>query len=285
MNIIEQEKPEGVMVQFGGQVAINLAASLDRAGVRILGTCQDSIDRAEDRERFDNLLQELNIPRAPGKSVFSVEEAIEAANAIGYPVLVRPSYVLGGRAMEIVDNQTELEQYMAAAVKVHKEHPVLVDKYLLGQEIEVDAVADGREVLIPGIMQHIERAGVHSGDSMAVFPAYNLEPEITAKVLDYTTRLALALKVKGIINIQFVEFNHELYVIEVNPRSSRTVPFISKITGLPLVKIATMASLGYSIKEQGYQGGLQASLTFMPSRFPYSPLLSWNRSISSWVRK
>ncbi len=268
MNIIDQEKPKGVIVQFGGQVAINLAASLSQAGVKILGTCQDSIDRAEDRDRFDNLLQELNIPRAPGKSVFSVEEAIKVATAIGYPVLVRPSYVLGGRAMEIVDNQAEMEQYMAAAVKVHKDHPVLVDKYLLGQEIEVDAVADGREVFIPGIMQHIERAGVHSGDSMAVFPAHNLDPEIIDKVVDYTTRLALALEVKGIINIQFVEFDNELYVIEVNPRSSRTVPFISKVTGYPLVKMATRAALGESLKEQGYQGGLQARPDFYAVKVP-----------------
>ncbi len=268
MNIIEQEKPEGVIVQFGGQIAINLAASLNQAGVKILGTSQDSIDRAEDRNRFDALLQELNIPRAPGKCVFSAEEAVEVASAVGYPVLVRPSYVLGGRAMEIVDNQLELETYMDAAVKVHQDQPVLVDKYLLGQEIEVDAVADGQEVLIPGIMQHIERAGVHSGDSMAVFPAHNLKPCINAKVVDYTTRLALALQVKGIINIQFVEFEDELYVIEVNPRSSRTVPFISKITGLPLVKMATRASLGHSLAEQGYQGGLMPRPDFYAVKVP-----------------
>ncbi len=268
MNIIEQEKPKGVMVQFGGQNAINLAAPLNQAGVRILGTCQDSIDRAEDRERFDTLLQQLDIPRAPGKSVFSVEEAVEAADTIGYPVLVRPSYVLGGRAMEIVDNRIEMEQYMAAAVKLHPDHPVLVDKYLLGLELEVDAVSDGQEVLIPGIMQHIERAGVHSGDSMAVFPAHNLRARIAAKIVDYTTRLAQALNVKGIINIQFVEFENELYVIEVNPRSSRTVPFISKITGLPLIKIATMASLGHTLKDQGYRGGLQPRPNFYAVKAP-----------------
>lgn len=268
MNIIDLEKPKGVMVQFGGQNAINLAAPLNQAGVRILGTCQDSIDRAEDRERFDNLLQELNIPRAPGKSVYTVKDAVDAAQAIGYPVLVRPSYVLGGRAMEIVYNQAELDQYMSAAVKLHPDHPVLVDKYLLGLELEVDAVSDGQEVLIPGIMQHIERAGVHSGDSMAVFPAHNLRARIAAKVVDYTTRLARALSVKGIINIQFVEFDNELYVIEVNPRSSRTVPFISKITGLPLIKMATMASLGYTLKEQGYNGGLQPRPNFYAVKAP-----------------
>lgn len=268
MNIIEQEKAEGVIVQFGGQVAINLAAALNQAGVKILGTSQDSIDRSEDRNRFDALLQELNIPRAPGQCIYSTEQAVETAAAIGYPVLVRPSYVLGGRAMEIVDNQAELEQYMKAAAEVHQEHPVLVDKYLLGQEIEVDAVSDGREVLIPGIMKHIERAGIHSGDSMAVFPAHDLDPCISAKVVDYTTRLAQALKVKGIINIQFVEFEKELYVIEVNPRSSRTVPFISKITGLPLVKMATLASLGYSLAEQGYSGGLKPRPGFYAVKVP-----------------
>jgi len=268
MNIIEQEQPQGVMVQFGGQNAINLASSLNRAGVRILGTSEDSIDRTEDRDRFDTLLQELNIPRAPGRCVYSVAEAVETAESIGYPVLVRPSYVLGGRAMEIVENQMEMQQYMAAAVKVHQDHPVLVDKYLLGQELEVDAVADGQEVLIPGIMQHVERAGIHSGDSMAVFPAHNLKARIAAKVVDYTTRLALALKVKGIINIQFVEYENELYVIEVNPRSSRTVPFISKITGLPLVKMATLASLGRSLKEQGYKGGLLPRPIFYAVKAP-----------------
>ena len=212
MNIIEQEWPEGAIVQFGGQNAINLAGCLNQAGVKILGTCPDSIDRAEDRERFDRLLQELGIPRAPGRSVTTLAGAVEAARSIGYPVLVRPSYVLGGRAMEIVDNQEELERYITAAVQIHDDHPVLVDKYLLGQELEVDAVADGQEVLIPGIMQHIERAGIHSGDSMAVFPAYNLKVRTAAKVVDYTTRLALALQVKGMINIQFVEHNNELYV-------------------------------------------------------------------------
>ncbi|MDD4775983.1 MAG: carbamoyl-phosphate synthase large subunit, partial [Syntrophomonas sp.] len=268
MNIIELEQPEGVIVQFGGQNAINLAASLHQAGVKILGTGQDSIDRCEDRQRFDCLLQELGIPRAPGRSVTSLPEAAVTAATIGYPVLVRPSYVLGGRAMEIVDNQEELERYMTAAVRVHTDQPVLVDKYLLGQELEVDAVADGEEVLIPGIMQHIERAGIHSGDSMAVFPAYNLKARIAAKVVDYTTRLALALQVKGIINIQFVEHEEELYVIEVNPRSSRTVPFVSKVTGLPLVKLATLAGLGRTLRQQGYKGGLQTRPDFYAVKVP-----------------
>lgn len=268
MNIVEEENPDGVIVQFGGQTSINLAEPLNHSGVRILGTSNDSIDRAEDRERFDALVEEVGIPRPPGKTVFSVEDAVKVAAEIGYPVLVRPSYVLGGRAMEIVYNQSELEFYMATAVKVNREHPVLVDKYLLGQEIEVDAVSDDIEVLIPGIMQHIERAGVHSGDSMAVFPAHDLADEIKQKVIDYTTRLALALRVKGLINIQFVEYQNELYVIEVNPRSSRTVPFISKITGIPLVKLATEIMLGKTLKDLGYSGGLQTQPDYYAVKVP-----------------
>lgn len=268
MNIIEEEKPEGVIVQFGGQTAINLANPLDKRGIKILGSSNDSIDRAEDRERFDNMLEKLSIPRPLGKSVFSSAQAVKAAEYIGYPVLVRPSYVLGGRAMEIVYNQTELENYMQTAVKINQEHPVLVDKYLLGREIEVDAVCDGKEVLIPGIMQHIERAGVHSGDSMAVFPPYDLDKAIIDKVIDYTNKLAIELEVRGLINIQFVEYQDELYVLEVNPRSSRTIPFISKVTKLPLVKIATNIMLGKSLKEQGYTAGLQAQPDFYAVKVP-----------------
>ncbi|MDD2586872.1 MAG: carbamoyl-phosphate synthase large subunit [Syntrophomonadaceae bacterium] len=268
MNIIEEENPEGVIVQFGGQTAINLAAPLDKAGVKILGTSNDSIDRAEDRDRFDIMVEKLGIPRPPGKSVFCVEDAVKAASVIGYPVLVRPSYVLGGRAMEIVYNADELSRYMKTAVQLTRDHPVLVDKYLLGKEIEVDAVCDGEEVIIPGIMQHIERAGVHSGDSMAVFPAYDLSQAIKDKVVDYTTKLALELKVKGLINIQFVEFENELYVLEVNPRSSRTIPFISKVTGIPLVKLATEIMLGQSLKDQNYKGGLQPAPNFYAVKVP-----------------
>lgn len=268
MNIIEEEQPEGVIVQFGGQTAINLAEPLSRAGVQIIGTSNDSIDRAEDRDRFDMLVEELSIPRPPGKSVYSAAAAVEAANSIGYPVLVRPSYVLGGRAMQIVYNEAELMEYMKSAVKVSREHPVLVDKYLLGKEIEVDAVCDRNEVLIPGIMQHIERAGVHSGDSMAVFPAHDLSKAIKDKVINYTTKLGLELKVKGLLNIQFVEFNDELYVIEVNPRSSRTVPFISKVTGIPLVKLATEIMLGKTLKELGYAGGLAPEPPFYAVKVP-----------------
>lgn len=268
MNIIDEEQPEGVIVQFGGQTAINLANPLCKSGVNIMGTSNDSIDRAEDRERFDSMVEKLGIPRPPGKSVFSVEDAVKVAAVIGYPVLVRPSYVLGGRAMEIVYNEEEIRQYMKTAVKVTLEHPVLVDKYLLGKEIEVDAVADGTEVLIPGIMQHIERAGVHSGDSMAVFPAYDLSLQIKDKVVEYTTKLALELKVKGLINIQFVEYENELYVLEVNPRSSRTIPFISKVTGIPLVKLATQIILGQSLADCGYQGGLQPQPDYYTVKVP-----------------
>jgi len=268
MNIIEEERPEGVIVQFGGQTAINLAGPLYRAGVKILGTSMESIDRAGDRKRFDAMVEQLGIPRPPGRTVFHPDEAAAVAADIGYPVLVRPSYVLGGRAMEIVYSEEELLEYMQTAVKASPEHPVLVDKYLLGKEIEVDAICDGREVLIPGIMQHIERAGVHSGDSMAVFPAHDLSERIHAKVVDYTVRLALELKVKGLINIQFVEYEDELYVLEVNPRSSRTVPFISKITGIPLVKLATKIMLGQSLAALGYSGGLFKTPAFYAVKVP-----------------
>jgi carbamoyl-phosphate synthase large subunit len=268
MNIIDEEQPEGVIVQFGGQTAINLANSFSKSGVNIMGTSNDSIDRAEDRERFDFMVEKLGIPRPPGKSVFSVEDAVKVAANIGYPVLVRPSYVLGGRAMEIVYNEEEIRQYMQTAVKVTAEHPVLVDKYFLGKEIEVDAVADGMQVLIPGIMQQIERAGVHSGDSMAVFPAYDLSPSIRDKVVEYTTKLALELEVKGLINIQFVEYENELYVLEVNPRSSRTIPFISKVTGIPMVKLATEIILGRSLADCGYRGGLQPQPDYYTVKVP-----------------
>lgn len=233
-----------------------------------MGTSNDSIDRAEDRDRFDNLVEKLGIPRPPGKSVYSVEEAQKAAQYIGYPVLVRPSYVLGGRAMEIVNNPEEMAKYMETAVKVNREHPVLVDKYLLGKEMEVDAVSDGETVVIPGIMQHIERAGIHSGDSMAVFPSFDISDKFSNKIIDYTIKLAQELKVKGLINIQFVKFQNELYVLEVNPRSSRTVPFISKITGVPLVKLATQVMLGKSLAEMGYQSGLLPAPDFYAVKVP-----------------
>jgi len=256
LNILDKEKPEGVIVQFGGQTAINLAKPLENAGVKILGTSVEDIDRAEDRERFDRLLIDLNIPKPPGRTAFSVDEAVVIASEIEFPVLVRPSYVLGGRAMEIVYNNDELLNYMATAVKVTPEHPVLVDKYLFGKELEVDAISDGEDVLIPGIMEHIERAGVHSGDSTAVYPPQSLSPKVKEQVVDYTTRLARALNVKGLINIQYVLHEDEIYVLEVNPRSSRTVPYLSKITGIPMVNLATKIIMGRTLKELGYQSGL-----------------------------
>jgi carbamoyl-phosphate synthase large subunit len=256
LNILRKERPEGVIVQFGGQTAINLAVPLARAGIPILGTAVEDIDRAEDRERFDQLLVELGIPKPPGRTAFSVGEAVNIAREIGFPVLVRPSYVLGGRAMEIVYNHEELLNYMANAVRVTPEHPVLVDKYLQGEELEVDAIADGETVLIPGIMKHIERAGVHSGDSIAVYPANRITPEVKAQLVDYTTRLARALNVRGMINIQYVLYNGQVYVLEVNPRASRTVPYMSKITGIPMVSLATKVILGRKLKDLGYEGGL-----------------------------
>jgi len=268
MNIIDEERPEGIIVQFGGQTAINLAGPLAEAGVPILGTSVNDIDRAEDRDRFDLLVESLGIPRPRGRSVYSTRAALEAAGVIGYPVLVRPSYVLGGRAMEIVYNEDELQYYMNTAVKVTKQHPVLVDKYLMGNELEVDAISDGNAVLIPGIMEHVERAGVHSGDSIAVYPPRHLKPHIREKIVDYTMRLARALKVKGIINIQFVEFEDELYVIEVNPRSSRTVPFMSKVTGVPMINLATNIILGQSLSDLGYQSGLYREPNYYTVKVP-----------------
>ncbi|KOO49345.1 carbamoyl-phosphate synthase large subunit [Viridibacillus arvi] len=256
MHIIDLEQPKGVVVQFGGQTAINLADKLEARGVKILGTSLDAIDRAESRDRFEEALHEIGIPQPMGKTATSAEEAIVIAKRIGFPVLVRPSYVLGGRAMEIVYNEEELQYYMEHAVEASPEHPVLVDRYLTGTEIEVDAICDGENVLIPGIMEHIERAGVHSGDSIAVYPPQQLSQKHIDTLTDYTTRLAKGLEIKGLMNIQYVISDDEVYVIEVNPRASRTVPFLSKITNLPMANIATKAILGQSIVEQGYPTGL-----------------------------
>lgn len=256
MNVIELEQPIGVIVQFGGQTAINLAEPLAKAGVKILGTTIEDLDRAENRDLFEQALQELGVPQPLGDTATSKEEAVVVANKIGYPVLVRPSYVLGGRAMEIVENQRDLEDYMEHAVKASPEHPVLVDRYLIGSECEVDAICDGETVLIPGIMEHIERAGVHSGDSMAVYPPQALSEEIKQTIEDYTIRLARGLNCIGMMNIQFVIHDNQVYVIEVNPRASRTVPFLSKVTNIPMAQIATKAILGEKLKDLGYEDGL-----------------------------
>ena len=256
MEIIRKEKPVGVIAQFGGQTAINLAGPLAARGVNILGTSVDSIDMAEDRERFDALLAKLEIPRPVGALVTSDEEALEAAKRLQYPLIVRPSYVLGGRAMEIVYNDQELDRYMKEAVVASKDHPVLIDRYMVGMEVEVDAISDGIDVCIPGIMEQVERAGVHSGDSIAVYPAQHLSEELTNQIVDYTRRIAQGLQVKGVLNIQYIVVNDELHVIEVNPRSSRTVPFISKVTGINMVEYATRIALGETLESLGLPTGL-----------------------------
>jgi carbamoyl-phosphate synthase large subunit len=256
MHIVDLENPIGVVVQFGGQTAINMAAKLAENGVRILGTSLEDLDRAEDRDKFEHALKVLNIPMPLGKTAMSVEEALLIAKEVGYPVLIRPSYVLGGRAMEIVYHEEELLRYMENAVKVNPNHPVLVDRYLTGKEIEVDAISDGKDVIIPGIMEHIERAGVHSGDSIAVYPPQTLSEEIKLKLVEYTEKLAIGLNIVGLLNIQYVVSDNQVFVLEVNPRSSRTVPFLSKITNIPMAKIATKALLGISLTSQGYQAGL-----------------------------
>lgn len=255
MHIIDLEKPEGVIVQFGGQTAINLAAKLEEHGVKILGTSLEDLDRAEDRDKFEAALTKLGIPQPVGKTATTVEQAVANAEEIGYPVLVRPSYVLGGRAMEIVYRQEELLHYMKNAVKVHAEHPVLIDRYMVGKEIEVDAISDGENVYIPGIMEHIERAGVHSGDSIGVYPPQSISEKIKEQIIENTISLAKGLNIIGLLNIQFVVFKDEVYVLEVNPRASRTVPFLSKITGVPMANIATKVILGTSLVEQGYKTG------------------------------
>ncbi len=256
LNVIEAEKPQGVVVQFGGQTAINLAKPLESYGVKILGTTVDDIDRAEDRERFDALLEELDIPRPQGSVAYTHNAAKSIAKKLGFPVLVRPSYVLGGRAMEIVHNEGELVNYLAEAVRLSPEHPVLVDRYIMGKEVEVDGICDGEKVLIPGIMEHLERAGVHSGDSTAIYPPQTLSQELIDTIIDYTQRIALSLNIKGLVNIQFVIQDNEVYVLEVNPRASRTVPFLSKVTNIPMVKLATRIMLGETLADMGYQGGL-----------------------------
>lgn len=256
MNVIELEQPEGVIVQFGGQTAINLAAPLAAAGVKILGTSVADLNRAEDRDEFDQVIKDLAIPQPVGATATTEAAAVTIAAQIGYPVLIRPSYVLGGRAMEIVENQADLEVYMRDAVKVSNDHPVLIDQYLVGKECEVDVISDGQQVLLPGIMEHIERAGVHSGDSMAVYPPQSLSADVKAQIVSAAQKLAVALKCIGMMNIQFIIHQEQVYVLEVNPRASRTVPFLSKVTGIPMAQVATQVILGTTLTELGYQAGL-----------------------------
>ena len=255
-SIVDIEKPDGAVVQFGGQTAIKLTQSLMKMGVPILGTDAKDVDAAEDRELFDEILEECEIPRPRGETVYKAKEAKEAANRLGYPVLVRPSYVLGGQGMQIATNDNDIDGFMEIINRIAQEHPILVDKYILGKEIEVDAVCDGKDILIPGIMEHIERAGVHSGDSISVYPVQSLSDTVKSKIVEYTKKLAKALHIKGMINIQFIADGEDVYVIEVNPRSSRTVPYISKVTGVPIISLATRAICGESIKDMGFGTGI-----------------------------
>ena len=267
-SIVNIEKPDGAVVQFGGQTAIKLTESLMKMGVPILGTKAEDVDAAEDRELFDKILEETEIPRAAGGTVFTAEEAKEVANRLGYPVLVRPSYVLGGQGMQIALNDEEIEEFMAVINRYAQDHPILVDKYLQGKEIEVDAVCDGTDILIPGIMEHIERTGVHSGDSISVYPAPTIGEDIKATIVEYTKRLAKALHVIGLINIQFIVMDGQVYVIEVNPRSSRTVPYISKVTGIPIVDLATKVIIGNTLKGMGYPTGLAPEADYIAIKMP-----------------
>ena len=267
-NVVRLEKPDGAVVQFGGQTAIKLTEALMKMGVPILGTSAENVDAAEDRELFDRILEKCNIPRPAGDTVYTAEEAKEVANRLGYPVLVRPSYVLGGQGMQIAINDEDVDSYIGIINRIAQEHPILVDKYLVGKEIEVDAVCDGEDVLIPGIMEHIERAGIHSGDSISVYPAQSISPKIKRVIEDYTRKLARSLHVIGLINIQFIVCNEEVYVIEVNPRSSRTVPYISKVTGIPIVPLATKVILGAKIRELGYEPGLQPEADYFAIKMP-----------------
>ena len=267
-NIVRLEKPDGVVVQFGGQTAIKLTQAVMKMGLPILGTQAEDVDAAEDRELFDDILEKCNIPRPSGTTVFTTEEALEAAHHLGYPVLVRPSYVLGGQGMQIAVKDSDIVEFMRIINREVQEHPILIDKYLMGKEVEVDGVCDGKDILIPGIMEHIERAGIHSGDSISVYPAQNLSPEIIEKLVDYTGKLARGLHVKGLLNIQFIVYENDVYVIEVNPRSSRTVPYISKVTGIPIVDIATEVICGKTLRELGYTPGLAPNADYIAIKQP-----------------
>ena len=267
-NVVELEKPYGAVVQFGGQTAIGLTKALMEMGVKILGTSAEDVDAAEDREIFDNILNETGIPRASGGTVFTADEAVEVANRLGYPVLVRPSYVLGGAGMRIAISDSDIREYINIINRNVQEHPILVDKYLMGEELEVDAVCDGEDILIPGIMQHIERAGIHSGDSISVYPSQNISAELIERIEDYTRKLAKSLHVIGLVNIQFIIYENEVYVIEVNPRSSRTVPYISKVTGIPIVELACKVIMGEKIRDLGFEPGLQKEAPYVAVKMP-----------------
>lgn len=267
-NIVSIEKPDGAVVQFGGQTAIKLTEALIGMGVKILGTSAEDVDAAEDRELFDKILEECQIPRPQGHTVFTVQEAQAAANELGYPVLVRPSYVLGGQGMQIAINDDDVTEFIGIINRIAQEHPILVDKYLVGKEIEVDAVCDGEDILIPGIMEHVERAGIHSGDSISVYPAQTISQQAKDTIEEYTRRLAKSLHVIGMINIQFIISDEEVFVIEVNPRSSRTVPYISKVTGIPIVPLATKVILGHKLKDIGYQPGVQPEAGYIAVKMP-----------------
>ena len=267
-NIVEQEKPWGAVVQFGGQTAIKLAKALTEMGVQILGTSADGVDAAEDRERFDEILEKCGIPRAKGRTVFTTQEALQAANELGYPVLVRPSYVLGGQGMEIAYNDRNIEDFMKIINMTVQEHHILIDKYLMGRELEVDGVFDGEDILIPGIMEHVERAGVHSGDSIAVYPPINLEDKHCELILKHTKNMAKHLNVIGLINAQYILYNDDIYVIEVNPRSSRTIPYISKVTGVPIIDLATKVMLGQKLKDLGYGTGIYKEADYYAVKAP-----------------
>ena len=267
-SIVDIEKPDGAVVQFGGQTAIKLTEALMKMGVPILGTAAEDVDAAEDRERFDEILEQCHIPRPAGHTVFTAEEAKKAANALGYPVLVRPSYVLGGQGMQIAICDEDIDEFIGIINQIAQEHPILVDKYVMGKEIEVDAICDGTDILIPGIMQHIERTGIHSGDSISVYPAQDITQHNVDTIVEYTEKLAKALHVKGMINIQFIVDGDDVYIIEVNPRSSRTVPYISKVTGIPIVPLATQIICGHTIKELGYNPGLQPAADYIAVKMP-----------------
>ena len=267
-SVVRLEKPDGAVVQFGGQTAIKLTEALMKMGVPILGTSAENVDAAEDRELFDEILEQCQIPRPKGGTVYTAEEAKEVANRLGYPVLVRPSYVLGGQGMQIAINDEDVEEFIGIINRIAQDHPILVDKYLQGKEIEVDAVCDGEDILIPGIMEHIERAGIHSGDSISVYPAKSISQKVKDTIEEYTKRLARSLHVIGLINIQFIAVGEDVYVIEVNPRSSRTVPYISKVTGIPIVPLATKVILGHKIKDLGYTPGLQKEADYFAVKMP-----------------